>query len=63
MMKNNTPGRRHIGVSWDKKLNKWRVQIKANGKNKYVRLYDDFDVAIEAGKERALDEFGEFANV
>lgn len=38
------------GVRWIAPLNKWRVEIKANGKSKHVGVYASKDYAIAARK-------------
>ena len=38
MRSHNTSG--YIGVTWYKKLNKWRAQIKAHGKKLHIGLFD-----------------------
>lgn len=43
---NNTSG--FTGVSWHKHANKWHVQIKSNGVNKYIGLYTDINLANQA---------------
>ena len=46
MMSNNTSG--ITGVRWSKRLQKWRVQIFINGKNKHLGLFHDKNDAITA---------------
>jgi len=38
------------GISFDKKSNKWRVQIGEKGTRKYIGMYADLDEAIEIRK-------------
>ena len=38
------------GVRWNASLNKWRVEIKANGKPKHIGVYVSKDDAIAARK-------------
>ena len=55
---NNTSG--HIGVSWDRNAKKWKVQIRVNGKKKYLGLFDDISIAIEKRKRAEKKFFKEF---
>ena len=57
---NNTSG--HIGVCWDKKANKWHVQIKVNGKKLHIGYYLDIDDAKRARAAKVELYFGEFGN-
>lgn len=37
---------KHIGVSWEKSYNKWRAEIRINGKNKFLgRFSQEIDAA------------------
>ena len=57
--KNNTSGYRN--VSWDKRKNKWIVQLQIKGKNKRL---GDFDDVVEAGlfaEEMRNKIYGKFA--
>ena len=56
----NTSG--YIGVCWNKKANKWKVQIKVNGKNIYIGVYDDIEDAKRARAEKVELYFGEYGN-
>ena len=55
----NTSG--HKGVCWNKLRKKWMAQIKIDGKNTYIGLFDNIEAAAEAYKRAAIDRFGEFA--
>ena len=55
----NTSGRK--GVTWNKKLGKWQAQIKINGKNKYLGLFEDVDDAHGAYVMAANENFKQFA--
>lgn len=50
----NTSG--EIGIYWYKKYNKWRVNIKVNGKNKHIGYFTDFEEAIKA-RDKAYKEY------
>jgi hypothetical protein len=50
------------GVSFGKKTNKWRAQIKLNGKNLYLGLFNNIEEATKARKKKANELFGEFVN-
>jgi hypothetical protein len=46
-----------LGVSWNRNKNKWQCHIKANGKNMYLGLYDDLEVAkrvVEDARKRHM---------
>lgn len=47
--KDNTSGCR--GVTWQKKSNKWLVQVIDNKKTKYLGLYKDFELACLVSNE------------
>ena len=51
------------GVSWDKSISKWRVQIRKNGKNKHIGYCDDEKEAARIYNEKAIELFGEFAKL
>jgi hypothetical protein len=59
---NNTSG--YIGVTWNKKLNKWDAQIKFNKKHIHLGDYINIEDAARARKEGELKYFGKnkFAN-
>ena len=57
----NTSGVR--GVSWDKKLNKWKVQITANGIRKHLGRFANKDDAITARANAEIQYFKEFRAV
>ena len=48
----NTSGT--MGVYWDKPRGKWRAQIKANGKNKYLGIFKDISEAIAVRKKAEI---------
>jgi hypothetical protein len=50
-----------LGVGWDKRRNKWHVQIEVNGKNNYLGCYTDINEAIRVRELAELKFFGEFA--
>lgn len=56
--KNNTSGYRN--VSWDKKYNKWIVQMQINGKNKKIGSFDDVHEAGKFAEEMRQKHYGEF---
>ena len=39
-----------MGVSWDKRRNKWRASIKVNGKSMTIGRFEDFNNAVSARK-------------
>ncbi|KKN77561.1 hypothetical protein LCGC14_0358360 [marine sediment metagenome] len=54
---------RHKGVSWYKKYEKWCAFITIDHKNKNLGYFDDEDDAGRAYDKKALEAFGEFANL
>lgn len=56
---NNTSGVR--GVIFDKACNKWRAEIKINGKSIYLGRYIQLEAAIAARKEAEEKYFGEYS--
>lgn len=46
LRRNNTSG--HVGVVWHKGANKWRAQIKTDGKCRYLGLFEEINDAIAA---------------
>ena len=53
---NNTSG--IIGVSWDKKNNKWRVKITCNYKEIWLGRFENIENAIKARLKAELKYFG-----
>ena len=58
--RNNTSGTK--GVYWNKSTNKWKAQIRINGKSINLGSFINKDDAINIRIQRAKDEFGEFIN-
>ena len=56
---NNTSG--YTGVSWSKKLNKWRARIGYRRKEYSLGCFDNLDDAIKARKQAEEKYFGEYA--
>lgn len=55
----NTSG--HKGVSWVKKLNKWKVKIVSDKVEHYLGLYEDLNEASKVYKEASKKYHKEFA--
>lgn len=55
----NTSGRK--GVSWHKRLKKWRAQIRINGVSRHLGYFEDTGSAAKAYAAAANRHFGEFA--
>lgn len=49
------------GVTWNKQINKWRAQIRINGKYKYLGYFTNIDDAAAAYATAAKKYHGEFA--
>jgi hypothetical protein len=58
--KNNTTGFK--GVTFCKKLNKYKAQIMIGGKYKYIGSFDKLEDAAKARQLKASELFGEFLN-
>ena len=59
--KNNTSGSRN--VSFYKRLNKWRVQLNINGKNKHFGYFLNFDEACSVAEQTRIVYYKEFAGL
>lgn len=46
---------RYTGVSWDENANKWRSQIRINGKQKYIGLFTN-EIDANNAYQKALSE-------
>ena len=55
---NNTSG--VIGVSWNKKLKKWQVQIIVNKVQKHLGLFTNKEEAIKVRREAEIKYYGDF---
>jgi hypothetical protein len=54
---------KYLGVYFDKKKLKYRVQIMVNKKTRYIGLYVNENDAAQAYNKEALKHFGEYANL
>jgi hypothetical protein len=52
---------KYKGVSWNKRLNKWRAKITKDGKNTNIGLFSHESEAALAYNEKAKELFGEYA--
>lgn len=59
MQSNNTSGA--TGVVWYKTTNKWKAQIKINGKNIHLGYFVNFEDAVKARKKAEEKYFGEYS--
>lgn len=50
------------GVHWCKTKNKWKVQLRFNGKQKYLGRYDSLDVAQQVIEQARLNHHNNFSN-
>ena len=57
---NNSSG--HKNVSWVKSRNRWIVQLKVNGKQKYIGSFDNLELADLVAQEARNKYHGEFAS-
>lgn len=57
---NNSSG--FTGVYYNKKLNKWQVQIKVNGRHIHLGVYSELSDAVFVRKSKEKELFGEFGN-
>jgi hypothetical protein len=57
----NTSG--HRGVVWHKKANKWMCQVNLKGKQIYLGLHEDFDLACLVADEARSLYHGEHARL
>ncbi len=57
---NNTSG--VAGVSWNKKLNKWRARITVKYKEIHLGYFNNIEEAIIVRKQAELKYFGEYRN-
>ena len=51
------------GVSFNKRRNKWKAQIRVNTNVTHIGYYANIEEAKEAYNKKALEVFGEFANI
>lgn len=56
---NNTSG--YKSVTWDAARQRWKTQLKKNGRHVFQKRFDDIDDAAKAYNKAALEHFGEFA--
>jgi len=51
------------GVSWDSRAGRWRAEIAANGRRRWLGLFDDPAEAASAYEVAAKELHGEFARI
>ncbi len=54
---------KYLGVHWEKRDKVWAAQTRINGKKKRIGSFKSEDDAAIAYNEKALEVFGEFANL
>jgi hypothetical protein len=54
---------KYIGVSYDKKPNKYRAVIRIDGKHKHLGYNESEEECARAYDRKALEVFGQFANL
>jgi len=55
------PSSKYKGVSWNKHKNKWSVQIRYDGRSKFIGFFDNEIEAAKAYDKEAKKHQGEFA--
>ena len=60
MKSHNTSGVK--GVCWHKPSSKWCVQIRINGVNKYLGLFETIEEATAVRRKAAQEHYGEFVH-
>lgn len=61
LAKKNKSGVKH--VSWHRGAQKWQVKVRANSKDYYYGVHDDFELACVIAAEAAAKHHGEFARL
>jgi hypothetical protein len=56
--RNNTSGKK--GVSFEKRVGRWRASVQVSGKHVHIGHYDNLDEASAAYEASARKHFGEF---
>lgn len=59
--KNNTSG--YKGVVWLKRDRKWRAEIRIDGKQTHLGVFDNIEDAYKAYCDKAIEIYGEFARL
>ncbi len=49
------------GVFWERKVNKWRVQVSIHNKRHHVGVFETLPDAVEAQRRASLEFYGEFS--
>lgn len=60
MLKSNTSGIK--GVCWSKAAQKWQANIKVNGKQFFLGVFDSLEDAAESVKAKRIEMHGQFSN-
>lgn len=61
LLKNNTSGFK--GVSWNKRIRRWSVELTFNQKKIHIGHYQDIKIAAKKYDEKAKELFGEYSRI
>ncbi len=62
-LKKTKASSKYKGVYWQKSAKKWKARLTFEKKSIYLGLYQDEKIAAKAYDQKAIELFGEFANL